>query len=104
MGICPHCRSMTLVGHFYAKSWRVELAIDDPEAADPLPIPFWAEHGHHLFPERGKHALNMGLTCHAAAIAYAANVFPEARIVQAVACDILGDDLNGSNRCVVPCS
>ena len=102
MGICPHCQQSTLVGHFHGKSWRIDMVIDEPDACDPLPIPFLADHGCHLFPERGKHALRLGYSCHVAAIEYGQRVFPEARVVQVILCDFLGEPVEGSDAVAIP--
>jgi|TARA_Y100000034_G_scaffold116048_1_gene153876 hypothetical protein len=83
--ICPHCKQETEIEHYVATTWQVQLVIDDLDGN--LPIPFWKEHGGE--PERGRHHLNIGHTCEQAARDYALRVFPEARIIETIECNIL---------------
>ena len=102
MGICPVCKQHTLIGHYHAIEWRVDLVIDDPDACDPLPIPFQKDHGCHEFLERGKHAVRIGRTCHMDAKAFALRVFPEARVTQLVRCDITGEPVKYPEAAIIP--
>jgi len=100
METCPDCKKSTIIGHFHAQSWRIELAIDP--AIDHIPLPFCADHGHHRCLERGRHALTLGYACDQQARDFAQRVFPEARVVRMLRCDISGEPVIGLHACTIP--